>query len=76
MVKLLHEPDYLRSWQLFDSSILRSCKILPPRVKDLNIRALGSKHHNINGIWALKPYSLGPWTLGVLHQPYGFATRA
>ena len=76
MVKLLHEPDYLRSLQLFDSSILRSCKLLPPRVKDLNNGALGSKQYNINGIWALKPYSLGPWTLRLLHRPYGFATRA
>ena len=26
-------------------------------------RALGPKYYNIVGIWALKPYYLGPWTL-------------
>ena len=31
--------------------------------KDPNNRVLGPKYHNINGIWALKPYYLGPWTL-------------
>ena len=25
--------------------------------------ALGPKYYNVNGIWALKPYYLGPWTL-------------
>ena len=29
--------------------------------KDSN-RALGPKYCNINRIWALKPYYLGPWT--------------
>ena len=24
---------------------------------------LGPKYYNVNGIWALKPYYLGPWTL-------------
>ena len=24
---------------------------------------LGPKYYNLNGIWALKPYYLGPWTL-------------
>ena len=24
---------------------------------------LGPKYYNINGMWALKPYDLGPWTL-------------
>ena len=24
---------------------------------------LGPKYCNINGIWAVKPYKLGPWTL-------------
>ena len=33
--------------------------------KDPNNRALGHKYYTINGIWALKPYYLGPWTLRV-----------
>ena len=24
----------------------------------------GPKYYNVNGIWALKPHCLGPWTLG------------
>ena len=24
---------------------------------------LGPKYYNLNGIWALKPYNLGPWSL-------------
>ena len=31
--------------------------------KDLNNRASGPKYYHINGIWTLKPYYLGPWTL-------------
>ena len=31
--------------------------------KDPNNVVLGPKCYNINGIWALKPYDLGPWTL-------------
>ena len=31
--------------------------------KDPNNRALGPTYYSINGIWALKPYDLGPWTL-------------
>ena len=27
------------------------------------MRAAGPKYNNINGIWALKPFYLGPWTL-------------
>ena len=30
--------------------------------KDPNIRVLGPKYYNMNGIWALKPHYLGPWT--------------
>ena len=26
-------------------------------------RALGPNYYNVNGIWALKPWYLGPWTL-------------
>ena len=33
------------------------------RSKDANNRALGTKFYSIHGIWALKPYHLGPWTL-------------
>ena len=33
--------------------------------KDPNNRVLGPKYYNIIGIWALKPYYLGPWTLRV-----------
>ena len=36
------------------------------RVQDPNNKVLGPKHYNVNGIWALKPYSLGPWTLRVV----------
>ena len=35
------------------------------RVKAPNNRVLGSKYYNINGIWALKSHSLGPWTLRI-----------
>ena len=38
-------------------------EIEPQGSKDPNNRALGPKYYNINGIWALKPYYLGPWTL-------------
>ena len=31
--------------------------------KDPNNRVLGPKFYNIQGIWGLKPYDLGPWTL-------------
>ena len=33
--------------------------------KDPNTRVLGPKYHHKNGIWALKPYYLSPWTLRV-----------
>ena len=45
----------------------------------MNNTALGPKYYNINGIWALKPHYLGPWTLRVQHgscfrslELYGF----
>ena len=28
-------------------------------------QVLGPKYYNIHGIWALKPFYLGPWTLRV-----------
>ena len=31
--------------------------------KDPDNRALGPKYYNVSGIWDLKPYYLGPWTL-------------
>ena len=34
--------------------------------EDPNSRVLGPKYYNINGIWALKHYYLGPWILRVL----------
>ena len=34
-------------------------------ISDPNFRVLGPKYYDINGIWALKPYYLGPWTLRV-----------
>ena len=33
------------------------------RSKDPNESASGPKYYNMNGIWDLKPYYLGPWTL-------------
>ena len=33
------------------------------RVKDPNNRVSGPNYYNLTGIWALKPYYLGPWTL-------------
>ena len=38
---------------------------IPKGSKDPNNEALGPKDYNINGIWALKPYYLKPWTLRV-----------
>ena len=37
----------------------------PRGSKDPNNKVLGPKYYTINGIWALKPYDLGPWTLRV-----------
>ena len=34
-------------------------------IMDPNNGILGPKYSNINGIWALKPYYLAPWTLRV-----------
>ena len=28
----------------------------------ISLRVLGPKYYNMNGIWDLKPYYLGPWT--------------
>ena len=35
----------------------------PSGSKDPNNRVVGPKYYDINGIWALKPCYLGPWTL-------------
>ena len=35
----------------------------PQGSKDPNNGASGPKYHSNSGIWALKPYYLGPWTL-------------
>ena len=40
---------------------------LPQGSKDPNGGVLGPKHYNMNGIWDLKPYYLGPWTLRVMY---------
>ena len=32
-----------------------------PRTQIMGV--LGAKYYSVNGIWALKPYYLGPWTL-------------
>ena len=50
----------------------------PEGSKDPNIRVLGPKYYNINGIWALIPYYLGPWTLRVtlLETPSPFFALA
>ena len=31
-------------------------------------QVLGPKYYNIHGIWALKPFYLGPWTLRVAEE--------
>ena len=35
--------------------------------KDPNNGVLVPKYYDIHGIWALKPYYLGPWTLRVFY---------
>ena len=45
------------SLQRGSRGIYRGCKGHP------NSMVLGPKYYNINGIWALKPHYLGPWTL-------------
>ena len=47
---------------------LPSNKTFPRGSKDPNNRVLGPKYYTINGIWALKPYYLGPWTFRVLKK--------
>ena len=42
----------------------------PEGSKDPNNRASGPKYYNFHGIWDLKLYYLGPWTLMVLHMDY------
>ena len=37
-------------------------------IKDPNNGVSGPKYYNINGIWALKPSYLGPWTLRALRS--------
>ena len=41
---------------------------LPSGSKDPNNKVLGPKYYGVNGIWALKPHYLGPWTLRVNHS--------
>ena len=42
------------------------------RSKDQIMRIQGSKCNNCCSIWALKPYYLGPWTLGVHYRIQSF----
>ena len=41
----------------------------PEGSEDPNNTLLGPKHYTINGIWTLKPYYLGPWTLRKIKVP-------
>ena len=36
------------------------------REKDPNNGVVGPEYYNMNGIWSLKPYYWGPWTLRVI----------
>ena len=46
-------------------SLLGPFPVLPEGSKDPNNGVLGPKYYDIDGIWALKRYYWGPWTLGV-----------
>ena len=39
---------------------------IPDGSMDPNSEVLWPKYYNVNGVWALKPYYLGPWTWGLL----------
>ena len=52
----LHGPFGLKPLGYLNLETLRG-----PRTQ--NNRVSGPKYYNINGIWALTPYYLGPWTL-------------
>ena len=56
------ENHLLESWQQPQRPFLMD---LPKGSKDPNDRVLGPKYYSINGILALKPYYLGPWTLRI-----------
>ena len=60
---------------------LRPTSELPLGSKDPYNRVSGPKYYNINGIWALKPHYLGPWTLRAIvrakpGQPSTFGVSA
>ena len=55
--------SYVPFWCPFPECSLHPCDLPRPGSKDPNNRVLGPKYYNINSIWALKPYYLGPWTL-------------
>ena len=44
---------------------------LPRGSRNSNKRVSGPKYYNLNGIWDLKPYNLGSWTLRVMHGGQG-----
>ena len=57
---------HMRNRQHYPSKLIdATCRVdqNPKGSKDPNNGALGPKYYNINGIWALKPHNLGPWTL-------------
>ena len=43
-------------------------KAFPKGPRTQIVGVSGPNYYNINGILALKPYNLGPWTLRVLSQ--------
>ena len=59
---------------LVRGTVGRSLETQGSKAEDTNNRALGPTYSNVYGIWALKPYHLGPWTpRGSTHPPPGRA---
>ena len=52
----------------FHTILIPFLKAAPLGSKDPNNGVLGPKYYDINGIWALNPYYLGPWTLRGLYS--------
>ena len=55
--------DYTQSHILGDYIYIHI--YIPEGSKDSNNGVSGPKYYNIDGIWALKPHDLGPWTLRI-----------
>ena len=53
--------NFTQQGLLRDGERIETMKSLQQEIP--NNRVLRPKCHNLNGIWALKPYYLGPWTL-------------